>query len=1069
MWRLLITVFAIAVSSSAEPVEDYYFVAEDSVKLGMACTSLLPGRADWDWAQDYCKNQTSCHAVQETISLATYEPMTCPSLATRITTADANSRIHYKIWTGTYCTDNTVAEVTQSVEKLTTATANRKVEPSVYGSSRCVKETDDSTAVIIHVDSLDPSIQDVIDCSSDNSSAISGDCAVMRELSFEFSSFIVCGSNTTKTDIASNLQTELGTMDVQASSFDYDMCPGLMTYLVTVPQVNESAMNSCLMSNCPNYNITMCPDVMNDYRICVPQEPMWATTDPVFQSELQFRGFFGILNIETQVGNTPGSCRPGYTLVLLSMYTTLWDEVGPNMNVFPMPPLTAELVETRVCADTLPPNDAAAAAAAVTAAGSSLAGFLNLTNEVVFTTDTASPVMNCSATQTEVIAKVTPEWKAAIDLCVLNPSTQGCTSFPSNLTRGVPDTVVKFCSARNGDTPADVAADAKTDLTSFLSGAGNFSFVVGDPENCTSNYVSVWATLYPEDAAFIEKCIADSTLPECSSFPTDLDQLTNRSFCAVSGTDIDTLRDDLSMFLQDEVNISASSGSLPDCPSPNIAFDTLVLNAYWKLITTCVSAAPDHQSCSNFPQSMRVGKEPVKVCVGDGVTLPANDTVIPTLTQALANYYGNGTSAATFELVGVNGCPANTMGVAVTNLPLEISQNLTTCLTDTTSCASFPSVVSPPSVAPTGSKEFVCLSKSISSAEASKGLATFFVSSGNPSADPMITPSQNNTLKCSNESELVEVNVAPADRDLFLACLKDGSAMGCSTFPSYFEEAIVPQPETPTPPDAFLLCITVPDINNVDQSNQVIVTAEDGLLTAVREALGNDQIMMDISRATVSDCGPSEVTVQVTVSPPETAAFIEACLADRNGTGCDKIPSNIAIRNTTPEPPTPEPLTSLPLCVPLGNSTEDVLIPLILKELAAFLKVDESEITIEKSSAPTLSCPAGAFEISAGVTATQRSVIATCYTNPADSSCEGFPASLAGPAAEDSDDGFPLYIIIIIAAGIVVVIGAAGFIYWRRTHRPQFNMSFGDQCDALDEMECEKDLEQSGTHYSGLI
>ena len=1023
--------------------------------------------------EDYCKNETSCHLIVRNLTATpiTNQAMTCSSPTTRVTNIDADFSIIYKLWMGTYCSDNTLAEIMTGVQSLTVLSDFRNVKASKYGASRCIRETDTTTAFVISLDSAEPSLEDIVDCSSDNSSVVAPTCPVLRELNFGFDSFVACSFNSTA-DVQDDLQDYLNknnSVRVTTYPLPAGSCPpGSSSVQITIPMVNSAGVRNCFTNSCGIFEITSPQLPMSMMFVCIPEAPIWDVMDPVSDAQLQFNGYFGLLNAVVTRDLTPGKCRPNYQHAKVDMYQYQWDmAVSCQANVtvcFPMPPFMMELVEVVFCSDTDSPNGATEKAAAVVDAGVSLGKYFNLTNETVMTVE--SPVSQCSPIQVSVTASVTTEWKMLIEKCFLNPADFACNDFPSNFTRALPSQLVSLCVLRNGSMTADVVASLKLDIDLFLQTTTIVN--VGVPENCTTNYVRVVSTVYPEEKMSIENCLTNNS---CPTFPNDVQPLPmTYQFCAtLNGTAIAEVGNQLSNFLNETIPVSTAATS--NCSVSETTLQAVLYKEYWMLIKMCMSQqySTDPQ-CVGFPPSlMNVDEVGVNICI-DGMNM-TDPEIIQNVTTTLDNYYG---LSSTMVAINSTSSCAPLTGLVVTDLPETQKQKFIQCLADPSSCTNFPDFLKP-------SKDIiytdveVCILDTANMADGKMKLMQFLDASvaGYPVGTSVnISLLQNASIECTVSGTIpATINLPIEGASIIEKCLANKTLTECTAFPSFLYEASVPTtqvPETiaPVPAGALLLCIEVPNKSNVSESNQIIATTESAVQTSVATFLSDNSTTVMLLRSTQEDCPATQITLRV-VAPDAGETFIEDCIAKRNGPGCDGIPDILNLRSTTPAPPVP---ITVPLCIAQGNGTIAEKISAITKELATFLSINESEVMVTVAANSVLACPTGSFEVGASVSLSQSEMIATCLKDSTATGCTNFPVSLsAGVPPEKKDDGFPLYIIFIIAGVVVVIIAVAGVVYWRRTHRPQFRMSFGDQCDALDEMECEKELDNSATQYNGLM
>ena len=131
-----------------------------------------------------------------------------------------------------------------------------------------------------------------------------------------------------------------------------------------------------------------------------------------------------------------------------------------------------------------------------------------------------------------------------------------------------------------------------------------------------------------------------------------------------------------------------------------------------------------------------------------------------------------------------------------------------------------------------------------------------------------------------------------------------------------------------------------------------------------------------------------------------------------------------------------------------------------MTEVQAFAKTYTKPISREDSSPR---CPAGygLVVLEFAATPMKRTAFEGCLDGKS-SSCEGFPknAKSAGPVVppptpSPEDDGFPMWAIIVMAVTGGLCLCMTLVYFCKLRSKPHFQMNFGEQCGALDEMEDE--------------
>eukprot|EP01061_Rhynchopus_euleeides_P025973 TRINITY_DN4232_c0_g2_i1.p1 TRINITY_DN4232_c0_g2~~TRINITY_DN4232_c0_g2_i1.p1 ORF type:complete len:446 (+),score=166.02 TRINITY_DN4232_c0_g2_i1:38-1339(+) len=195
-------------------------------------------------------------------------------------------------------------------------------------------------------------------------------------------------------------------------------------------------------------------------------------------------------------------------------------------------------------------------------------------------------------------------------------------------------------------------------------------------------------------------------------------------------------------------------------------------------------------------------------------------------------------------------------------------------------------------------------------------------------------------------------------------------------------------------------------------------------------------------------CTNSSYRVVSLAVPEAHGPSLEGCVSTSPGDECRDFPFAV-LPYVTP--------STASACIP-KDSLESVQ-----TELEAFM---QSTVRVMKSEGNG-TCPEGSVLVEVAVSTDAAAWVqySTCAKESTASGCDGFPKgfSAAGnptptPREADEDDGFPIWIIVVIAVVGSILAGGIGVFLYMRSRKPNFKMNFGEQCGALDELEMENDM-----------
>eukprot|EP01064_Diplonema_japonicum_P027174 TRINITY_DN3902_c2_g1_i1.p2 TRINITY_DN3902_c2_g1~~TRINITY_DN3902_c2_g1_i1.p2 ORF type:complete len:263 (+),score=52.71 TRINITY_DN3902_c2_g1_i1:65-853(+) len=237
----------------------------------------------------------------------------------------------------------------------------------------------------------------------------------------------------------------------------------------------------------------------------------------------------------------------------------------------------------------------------------------------------------------------------------------------------------------------------------------------------------------------------------------------------------------------------------------------------------------------------------------------------------------------------------------------------------------------------------------------------------------------------------------------------------------------------------------------------------DGYLLAVGDTPENMTAPNDNMTAP-GDMTPSDNMTAPNAAPtamvPEVTPEDAPMATPENGTVFTPMVTPEDSNNSAPVM-APEDSSTRSVCLSIASGSDEQTEILALKNsLVTAFNVDMTVVKSTNTSA--LSCASGGVLIDITMPKSKEAIFDACLKGTT-CSVAAFPSGLSVPTdvvPDDSSDGFPVWAIIVIVLGGLLVIGGIAFMVIRSRQTPSFGMTFPEQCGVLDEMEMDNDYKQ---------
>eukprot|EP01060_Flectonema_neradi_P017289 TRINITY_DN2417_c0_g2_i3.p1 TRINITY_DN2417_c0_g2~~TRINITY_DN2417_c0_g2_i3.p1 ORF type:complete len:1017 (+),score=155.25 TRINITY_DN2417_c0_g2_i3:83-3133(+) len=1003
MYEILVTLLTLLVVGNADVIQEYYFVIEADTSLSDSCTEMIGTSSDKKEVIELCRNTSTCHAIEEDKGRKLFRPKTC-DLQNRTIAQNTSASVYFKTWMGTFCTDDTVAAVSQAVEKLTTVATNRKVEPSVYGASRCVRETDNTTAVAVHLDSLDPSIQDVIDCN--DSSKANANCPTVRGLDFTFVSYLSC-TQSPLSEVEKDLQAAWQTDAVRVSNYyTISVCSdaGSKTVIIYAPQDKESLLKDCVLdpsAHCKSSGLTT-TDGGSEYNFasCVKYTPV--DSNDYLTPTRVVQGIFGIANSVIRVtGTSTLMCPVGYENLEINVMKYI---LYRGMRVSPdfMMPLRS----STVCIDYLNPRNISLN---VETTEGLVSGFLTFDTPIVVRTGftSNSKLCNMNTTQPVSIYGTQPQVDL-INTCLKYPNSANCTNFPLSVKRHLPIIDHDFCLFKGDNLTASIEAAGHE--INILAGE-NYTLVAADPENCSGKYAHMKVAVYDESVFY------------ASDAPKSVIAPILKLFCSV--VDTVTLHSQLETFFNDTLVLAPFTGRVKCPTSRNQASWDLLPLPYLEKIRYCSNPKIFSLDalCATFPPSLVVSG--VEVCS----TLYESQ-----IEELLETFLGDRT---TVEAAPYLNCELSSgSGRIIQHLTDAETDSVIQCI-QSASCSDLSSALKFTAGEPAVESRYFCAPDSIDVQTLNRS-ALIAVAQDTQWSDKssMTIPLTNMYKACDTGYWLVNATFPSSALSKIEYCTTDTTFSDYCTTLNMLSHSFDYYPSNQGTP--IQVCLLLDDNTKPEEFDVAAVAPQIRNFTDSYFSRSNREPV--VTTPGVGECASGRIAIQI-AAVTDILYFIQECTQDPSSSNeCAELPSMtpIVIIQTY----------SKLICVTGDRQSPGSAISDMKGDLMSFLEL--SALDVVRDSSTDAFCPSGTMGATAMMLQESIDRMMLCESTPLDDSCSKYPKGLSAPSGSRNDDDdssvFPVIFIIII---VVVVVGLiASIVLYVRKGKSNVTFEQSDQNDS---------------------